>query len=269
MNIFSYLDYRTWLREWISQRPNNGYGELSKLAANLTVNSTLISQVLSKSRDFSVEHGFALCRYCALNPLETRYFMTLLYMERAGNEDLKNYYKKEIKDLQRQAGLIQNRVEVDREVSDSDKSYLVSSWKPTAMLVFTGVSTGVSADEMAQRFKLDLPVVREILEKLVEMGLVEQRESRFFTGLKRLHIPKGSSFLQRHYANWRLKAIEQSDQIDDEEVMYTSVSSIAKSDIPIFKEKILNWISEYAKNVSASPAEQVVCFNLDFFKIGK
>jgi hypothetical protein len=267
MSVFECLGYRDWIDIWLKSRPKQGHGELSKIARQLDVNSTLISQVLAGSRDFSLEQGHALCRYFAFNHLETRYFMLMLQAERAGTKDLRAYFESELKEIKVQAGHVKNRIETDTEISDTDKSFIVSTWRPGALLVFTGKEGGVTLDEIVDALKIEKEIARVLAEKLVEIGLISQNEGRFKTGLKRLHIPKGSSFLLRHYTNWRLKAIDRSENLSDDEVMYTSVSSIAASDVPKFKEKMLTWISEYAKSVSESPAEEVVCLNLDFFKI--
>lgn len=267
MSVFEVLEYRDWFLKWLKSKPKDGHGELSKIAQFLEVNSTLISQVLAKRRDFSLEQGYKLCQYFSFNPLESRYFMLLLQIERAGTLDLKRYFERELKDIKKEAGQVKNRVETDKEISDTDKSFLVSTWKPTALLVFTGKEKGVSINEIVEHLQLEKEDARMIANKLVEIGLIQLSGGRYQTGFKRLHIPKGSSFLLRHYSNWRLRAIDRSDHISDDEVMYTSVSSISSKDIPKIKEKLLSWISEYAKNVSDSPAENVVCFNLDFFKV--
>ena len=267
MSIFECLDYRQWFKIWLKKQPKGGHGELSKIARHLNVNSTLISQVLSKKRDFSLEQGYSLCRYFSFNELETRFFIALLQIQRAGDFELKKYFEKELAAITKEAGQIKNRVFADTEINDTDKSFLVSTWKPAAILVFTGKEGGVTKDEICDQLGISKDTVDEITERLVDIGLAEQAAGTFKTGFKRLHIPKGSSFLLRHYSNWRLKAIAESDNIDDDEVMYTSVSSISKQDIPRLKKKILDVIADYAKSVSDSPAEQVVCFNLDFFKV--
>jgi len=267
MSIFECLNYRAWFQTWLKSRPKEGHGELSKIAQHLGVNSTLVSQVLSGSRDFSLEQGYALCQYFTFNALETRYFMSLLQSERAGTAELKKYFQREIKEIKAQAGLVVSRLEVDTEINDNDLSFLVSNWKATALLVFTGKKGGVTLEEVIEQFEITADSALKILTRLVEMGLVEQKEGRFHTGFKRLHIPKGSSFLLRHYANWRLRAIDHSDELREDEVLYTSVSSISEKDIPLIREKLLSWIALYAKNVSDSPAEKTVCFNLDFFRV--
>lgn len=267
MNIFEVTDYREWFSKWLESKPKKGHGELSKIAQALNINSTLISQVLGKQRDFSLEQGFNLCQYFSFNQIESRYFMLLLQIERAGTLDLKNYFERDLKEIKKESGQIKNRIKSDSELNDTDKSFVLSTWKPTALLVFAGKKNGVSLEEINFELNIDKKEAREIVEKLVEMGLVQLSEGRYRTGFVRLHIPKGSSFLLRHYSNWRLRAIDKSDLISDEEVMYTSVSSIDSKDIPKIKEKILSWISEYSKKVTESPAEKVVCFNLDFFKV--
>lgn len=267
MSIFEVTEYREWFFQWLKSKPKGGHGELSKIAQFLDVNSTLMSQVLAKRRDFSLEQGFKLCQYFSFNHLESRYFMLLLQFERAGTHDLKSYFERELKEIKKESGQIKNRVKTDKEISDTDKSFLVSTWKPTALLVYTGKETGVSLEEIEAELGVSKEEARGLAEKLLEMGLIQLSGGHYKTGFMRLHIPKGSSFLLRHYSNWRLRAIDRSDQINDDEVMYTSVSSISEKDLAKIKEKLLSWISEYAKNVSASPAERVVCFNLDFFRV--
>lgn len=267
MSLFEVSDYRSWFKIWLKSRPKQGHGELSKIASYLGVNSTLISQVLSGSRDFSLEQGHGLCEFFSFNAVETRYFMALLQVERAATQGLKKYFQKEVADLKKQAGQVISRLEVDTELNDGDKSVLVGNWKATAILVTTGIEGGVTIEEVRTTLNISASSAKETLLQLVKMGLVEQKAGRFHTGFKRLHIPKGSSFLLRHYTNWRLRAIDRSDHIADDEIMYTSVSSISEADIPVLKEKILSWISQYSKKVSDSPAERAVCLNFDFFRV--
>jgi uncharacterized protein (TIGR02147 family) len=269
MSIFIYLDYRKWIKDWLKKSPKGGRGQLSKMAVHLNSNSTLLSQVLKGTREFSTEQAHLLADFFSFNFLETKYWMLLLNLERAGTKALKDFYRNQIEEIREQSLKVQNRVSTDRELTDAEKAMLVSSWKPAAIFIFCSRDGGVSLEEVSASLKLPPSKVKVIVDRLVEIGLLRREGTQILNGYTRLHIPKGSPYISRHYTNWRLKAIENSEDISEEELIYTSLAGVSPNDIPVLKEKILQLISEYSKVVTASPAEQLVCLNIDYFKVSQ
>ena len=92
MNIYIYSNYSTFLRNYIKGLPKNGRGEINRIAENLRVHPTLVSQVLGGSKDFSLEQAHILSKYLGLNSMESDYFLLLVQKARAGTTDLKNYF---------------------------------------------------------------------------------------------------------------------------------------------------------------------------------
>ena len=78
---------------------------------------------------------------------------------------------------------------------------------------------------------------------------------------------KKSPFLARHHVNWRLKAIQYSETLTDQELMYSANISISKIDFDSFREELVMLIQKFVKLVEKSPAEEIAQFNLDFFWI--
>lgn len=267
MSLFKYIDYKQYIIETIKNRPQKGHGEISRMAESLRVNSTLISQVLADRRDFSLEQAHAVTKFFNLNNIETRYFMQLVHYARAGSDDLKKFHLAEIEQIQNASKDIKNRVVSDLELTDAEKSFIVSSWRPTAVLISTGRDGGVSREEISAELKLTVEELTPILDRLTEIGIVALEEGKYKTGFKRLFLPKNSDFLNRHQINWRLRAIQQIDQVNNDNVTYTSVASISEKDWPELREKMLNFIAEYAKKISESGTEKIVCLNLDYFTL--
>src|SRR5690349_11426142 len=95
MTIFTYSDYKLFIRERVQLMPHRGRGQFRQMALHLDVNSTVISQIFKGSRHLSPEQGLKIAQYLGLADLETRYFLNLIYKERAGTQDLKNHYLRE------------------------------------------------------------------------------------------------------------------------------------------------------------------------------
>jgi len=70
----------------------------------------------------------------------------------------------------------------------------------------------------------------------------------------------------KHHANWRFRAIQKMDQREDSEMFFSSPMSISKSDFQRIREVFAKSIQAALEICKASPAEEVVCLNIDFFK---
>jgi len=84
-------------------------------------------------------------------------------------------------------------------------------------------------------------------------------------GPQRTHLESTSPLIQKHHSNWRLKALQRSDSLDPEELMYTSPVSLSREDFKIIREDLVLMIKKVLDRVHPSPAEEVACLNIDFF----
>lgn len=268
MKIFEFDDYKKWIQAWVELRPQGGYGELTRIAEHLQINSTTVSQVLRGDRDFNLEQCQRLSEYCQLSPIETKYLMQLVLIQRAGTVELKNYFELERKSLLTQSKEIANRIDKDRVLSDLEKALLVSSWLPSAILIYSGKESGATLSEISAKFRVSEDKARYWLDLLVEKDLLQVHGDTYKNGMVRLHIERGSSYATKHNTNWRLKALENAEFANTNDLTFTSISSISVQHLPELREKIVQFIEQYAKVVSASPAEDVVCLNIDFFRLG-
>ena len=51
--------------------------------------------------------------------------------------------------------------------------------------------------------------------------------------------------------------------------MFTSPASISKEDFHLLREKMVLFIKDFLAQAQASDAEEVACFNMDFFWVKK
>ncbi len=268
MSLFQYLNYRKYLRDYIHSLNKKGRGELTKIAAHLGVNTTLLSQVLSGSRDFSLEQTISLCAYLDLTDLETDYFSTLVQLERAGTEQLRNYLKKKLENLRKEGLKLSRRILHEKTLDDVSRAHFYASWIYSAIHLFTSTQeNGVSLEEISNRFRLSRAKVIEAMQFLINAGLCDEINNKFRMKVQSTFIEKGSPFLSRHHANWRMKSIQKSESIADTEMIYTSQVSLSRRDFDHIREGLSQFVKDAMKRVVDSPPEDLACLNIDWFWI--
>jgi len=270
MSIFNFKSYKQYLKSHIATLPKKGRGEIRKIATAIQMQPTLLSMVISGSRDLSAEQAFDLSKYLEHADLESEYFMALVQFERAGNPRLKMLYKTKIELIKSNSNKISNRFEHERKLSDQEKTIFYSSWIFSAIRLFCSTSTnGKSEQEIIERFQLSRKRVVEGLNFMVNSGLVVEQNNRFQIGVSRTYLENDSPHLPRHHMNWRAKAINKSDHVGENELMFTFPHSVSNKDFQQIREILVESLKKISMIVKDSPAEDVACLNVDLFWIEK
>ena len=270
MIVFSFISIKGLLKDRISKLPKKGRGEITRIADHLRVSPTLISHVVSGEKNLTAEQGQALVSYLGLIGLEADYFIFLLQYERAGSADAKTYWKNKLEETRLNSLKLSNRLQSEKKLSEEQRSIFYSS--PIYMLVrlYTSVGDrGKTSIEIAQRFGLSNLRCAEILKFLVDGGLCDEKEGYYTMGAQTMHLSKNSPHLLRFQTDWRMRALHQSEDLSDVELMFTAPVSLSKKDFEVLREEIVLFIKSFLKTVHNSPAEEVACLNLDFFWIKK
>lgn len=267
MSVFQHADYRQFIRTFMDGLPGKGRGQINKIASYLGVNSTLISQILTYRRDFSLEQAEQLTEYFGLSQMEADYFLLLVEHERAGTKRLKDYFAKKISTLKEQSQEIKNRVPEGKTLTDQERAVFYSSWIYSAIRIFCSLGKGKSLEEICERFNLSREKATEVIQFLLGTGLCQQKDSLYIPGAQRTHLPQGSPFLPKHHANWRIRSIQRSEDLDSTELMFTAPFSIGKKQFELLREDILQMIQKVHARVGEGDAEEMACVNFDLFWI--
>lgn len=258
--------YRKYLEAYLKLLPHKGYGEASRIAKYLGVSSTYVSHIFSGKKVLSLEQAESLTTYIGLSDIERDYFFELVQLERAGTHQLKEYIKHRLSLIKKNALKLSNRLENQKNLSDEKRAVFYSSAVYSAVHIYC--STGEkTSDEIAKRFRLNRKKAASILSFLVESGLVAEKNGRYSVGSMKTHLESSSPFLMKHHANWRTRAIVTSEDLTEEELMYTANVSLSEKDFHLLREKMVEFIKSFLKSVHASGSEEIACFSLDFFKI--
>ncbi len=270
MSIFEFSNYREFLRSYVRSLPKSGHGELTRIASHLRISTTMLSQILSGQRDFNTDQAFELSEYLQLTEIETDYLYLLVEVEKAGTHKNKSHFRKKIEAMKSESLKLSKRVQHEKSLTDNERSVFYSSWIYPAVHLFLGLDKrGVSLEEICERFSISRQKASDLVQFFLRTGLAKEERGKYFPGVQSTFIEQGSPHLIKHHSNWRVKAIEKSESIADEELMFTAPLSISKKDFTSVREKIAQFIKTLSEIVKESEAEDIATINIDWFWVKK
>ncbi|MCC2679415.1 MAG: hypothetical protein K0R29_1991 [Pseudobdellovibrio sp.] len=269
MSIFEHVDYRDYLRNYIKKLPKRGRGEIHKMAQFMGIHPSLLSQVLSDSKNLTLEQAQLLAKYLGLTNTECEFLFCSVQIQRAGTKDLENYFKGKLADLKKHSQDLSKTVRQDRQLNAEEISVFYSHWLYAAIWLMSSLTGGRTLEDIVNWFQIPRERAIDVLQFLVNTGLCKIENGRYVMGPQSVHLQRGSPYLPRHHSNWRLRAIETSDKLGADELMYTAPMSMSVADFKKVRSRLNEVIKEVTDIAIPSEAEEMVCFNLDFFWIRK
>ncbi|MGZ3651712.1 MAG: TIGR02147 family protein [Bdellovibrionota bacterium] len=268
VNIFEFSDYRAYLSRWLAAAKRAKTSNLSRLAEAAKVHPTYLSHVLRGDKQLSLEQAVLLSGCFAHTRLEREYFLTLLLLDRAGTESLRKCWLERKEALEKEKNRLSQRFTKHRELTTEQRAIFYSNWIYSALWVSTAINDGQTLPQLAARFRLSRGRAEEMLSFLVATGVCYQEGDRFRMGPTHVHVANESPFVTKHHSNWRMKAIQRMDDREPDELFFTAPISISRADFAVIREKLNVAIKEAVEVAKESPAEDLFCLNIDFFRSG-
>lgn len=265
--IFEYTNFFDFLEKEIEKISRLKRGEKKKIAEELNIPPSLLSQIFSGTRKLTFDQVYLLCEYIGYSPIEREYIFNLYHLSNTHNKKLKELMKKKCEDIKKNSLKISERIEKDRILSEREKSILYSSWFYIAIWAYVSIGEGKTMEEIALHFGLPQKKVREVLEFLVETQICKMEHGLYTHHLNRTHIEKSSPHFRQHHNNWRIRSIQKLDLQNAEDLNFTAPLSLSKTDFDKIREEMMALIQSVYKTVKDTEPEEVYCINIDFFKI--
>ena len=263
MNIFKENDYKAILKHLFRNSKVKGLSR--KLAEYLGVHATLVSQVISGEKNFTEEQIFSVCEFLGIPELESEYILMLLKIERAGSKKIRDHYIGKKNEIQNRALQISERIKKDRKLSDAEKAEFYSNWIYSAVHVLTSLEKKSSFEEICKRFALKPAKARSVIEFLVSINMIVEKNGVYELGTGSTHLEKKSPLVITHHMNWRTKALQVAPNLSDGELMYSANVSMSRADFDRFREELAQVVQRFQAIVKDSPAEEIAQLNIDFF----
>jgi hypothetical protein len=266
-NFFAFNDYRDLVLSQLHLKFGRG-GRL-KLAEALNCQPGYISQVLNKSKiNFSTESIMKVSAFLKLNPTEEEFLIMLLEYEKAGSEDLKNFWNKKIQTLKQENLKIEKQIsQTSGELGPEAKSIYYSHWSYAFVHMLVSLENYKNPENILQKVGLDRKHINKVLDFLLKEGLININEGKLEIGATRIHLPASSPLIKAHHQNFRQMAIAYLDQDNELDLHYSSILTLGKEDCLQIKNLILKLIKDKEQILLPSPNEEIICLNLDFFQL--
>ena len=266
MAVYEYISYKTYMKKLLSTSGKDR-GARSKLAKFLNCQTGYISQVLRGNTDFSLEHAVKINEFLEHDEEEKHFFMLLVHYERAGSADLKKYYKKQIDLILRERSEIKSRINEDSALSKEDHAEYYSQWYYAAVHVIVSINKYQTKAKIKERLKLDQSSLNKVLSFLQKKQLIFEEKGVYKIGARRIHLSKDSPMIPKHHTNWRIESLKALERGEVNNLHYSSVITLSKSDAEKIKEVLLSSIERIEPILTLSPEEDIYSMNLDFFKL--
>lgn len=267
LDVFDFKSYKNFLNSWIQAQPKGGHGVKSLIAQHAQCNPAYVTLVLKGDAHLSLEQAEKLKVLLGLSQDDFDFFFLLVERDRAGTASLKKYLTEKIEKNLTERRQIKNRVKDQALLPADIQTKYFSSWIYSAVHTALTISRMHDAKVIAYQLRLDELTVRDVIQYLVDVGIVAQTKKGFEPGQVRIHLPHDSEDIFRHHTNWRLQAMKAFDQKKETHLHYSSVMSISQEDFHVIREILLKAIENSKAKIRESKEETIASIGIDFFKV--
>lgn len=250
IDLFTYLDYREFLKDWfvwVKKRKSSYSFRVFAKKADLKSHNT-VRMVLTGERNLSAESISKFAKALNLNKQETEFFGILVLFNQAKNIEEKNYYHKKLTQCRKYRKL---------KPLEKDQNKFFSSWvHPIVREMITLESFDGTPQWIAKHVgpPITTQQAQESLDLLERLNLIKKTKSNKWKQTDTI-ITTGaevSSLMALTYHQNLLKMIaEQFPEIEPENRDISAINcSVSRSLIPKIKKKIQAFRQEILKMIS-------------------
>ncbi len=269
MDIFSTENYKEFVRSHIKSLPNRGRGQLRKMALYLEIHPVIITQVFNGDRDLTLEQAAKLTKFLMLSTFEAEYFISLVELARAGNQELRNIVHARIGKLRQSSQNMATRVPKNISLSEEAKAIFYSAWYYSGSRLASGLEQNRDIDDVAKCIGMDRSKVAKAVEFLLENKLCVIKNGQISEGPQFTFLSGDSPYIAKHHTNWRVKGIQTLDrQKKDDELFYTFPMSLSTELAKKIRAQLVEVIQGVTKQIKNSELETLYCLNIDWFNFG-
>ncbi|MDO9182634.1 MAG: TIGR02147 family protein [Bacteriovorax sp.] len=227
MSVFEYHEYKKYVNDWINTQPKNGHGQLRKLSQFLGINSVVMSQVFRADRDLTLEQALSVTQFIGLSSMERDYFLLLVQKERAGTNDLRKVFEKQLDILRASSQALKNRIKHE-EFTNEDRARFYSHWYYSAIRLGVSIPEYGQLSKIAEHLNIERSLVASVIEFLLKNKLIIEKKNKLDMGPQVTHIGHDSPFVNRHHSNWRLQGLQAMEKSYGENLFYTGPMAISQ-----------------------------------------
>lgn len=120
------------------------------LANFLKVHLSFISQVLKRDKDLSQDQAFKAAEFLGLRDRARDYFLYLILEAKAGNQGLKKYYARKLKEIRKESKTIKANIGEVKTLSEKVKYQFYSDPIYSQIRLMTSISKFQTPEKLAK-----------------------------------------------------------------------------------------------------------------------
>ncbi|GEM_PF-2949456 len=266
-SVFSFLDYKEFLRSVI-YADNAPRGIQSAIAKAAQCQVAYLNQTINGKPHLSQDHGYRIADYLKMSPSQKEYFLDLIRLTQAQDENYRNYLKERLKETQEQSLRIVNNINgepVDDGLA-AIKYYSDVYNSVVHMLVFSPEYQTIKS--ISERLKLKESETKKVVSNLIDINILKMDGDKVVPLKTSMHLPENSFLNQSLQLQRRTLALNSIKKgLGNEQLHYSSIFMLARSDYEKLKAQIIQFISEAHKTIEVSPSEDVYSLCIDAFAV--
>lgn len=247
-DVFSYLDYREYCRDFYQHRKSTeAKFSYRSFARDAGVAAAHLKHVIDGKRNLSPEMSIRFGLGMKLHERELEYFENLVRFNQASNLDEKSYFFEKLR---------KRRSRSLKSLSLADAASLLSDWHVVAIKHFV-VSLNtieVARIQRVLRRKLSESVIQRSIDHLLEMGWLFQEQGVWKSKASQICFPdEVRSYVVRRYHRQMLELAQEAleDDIEKREFGGT-VFKFPRSKVSEMKKKLKELQEEFISYVQAT-----------------
>ncbi|MEK6774131.1 MAG: TIGR02147 family protein [Bdellovibrionota bacterium] len=267
LDLFEYSDYKNYLRDRLRIDNLETKGLKSKLCVHIGCQPSYLSQVLNGKPHFTLEQCTRLNGFFGHTKDESKYFLFMLEADRAGTKELQNFFNEQLLEIRQDRLNLKKRLHGTGDLPREVQHTYYSTWYYAAIHVMLSIPEFQDVSKIATSLHLPMNIVSGVIQFLEEIGLISFNKGTYVLTKKSFFLGRESEFIQRHHINWRSQALQSVEKNLAEDLHYSNVVAISKSDFHKIKEIFASAIEESRKVIGPSKEEALYALTLDAFRL--
>lgn len=262
--VFTFKSYKVFLKELCQQER----GSLTRLAVAAGCELSYLSKCLSSEINITTDQAYKIAVHLRLKPLERKYFLALVELERSGDSNYKAYLQAGMDEMIHEYQDLSNRTSKDKLENSYGVFSYHASWLHSAIHIAVSIPEYQSLNSICQKLQIQKTVALKVLEDLLSLKYIRKISNEKYEYLQGgTHTSKESPLVVMYHQNWRQRAIIDSQNADTDGIHYTNLQSMTLEDFNKIKNLILEAIEKSEKLAAPSLPKEMVNVNIDVFRI--
>ena len=267
-NIFEAFCYKEFIKQLIDSMPKRGRGQYKSLSEYLKTSTVAISQIFKGERDLTPEQAYLVAKYFKFDSYETTYFLHLVDYAKAGHFELKDFYKKRLRQVKAEAIKVKGRMNKFKELKDKEKAVFYSDANYSKVRLASSLEGLDSIERISEYLNLPVENVDIIIEFLLASGLCQMKDKKLDIQAQHTLLTADSPFVKNHHVNWRINSMQKASNLNkNSEVMFTLPMSLSHDAFKELHKFSLKLIKDTYEIVNPSEDECLAYMGIDLYRL--